>query len=88
MQTLTSKVFIISDNFYPKKLTNYSCYTLTNIRVKTTPANEIKVFKNKQAANMELVLCEYEYGGYKVHSIDDDELHRLCGCFDMKMMYE
>lgn len=86
MQTLPAQIYIISDNFYPKKLTNYSCYTLTNIKVKTTTANEIKVFKNKQAANMELALCEY--GGYKVHSVDADELQRLCKCFDMKLMYE
>jgi len=84
----TTKVFIISDNFYPKKLTNYSCYTLTNIKVKTTTANEIKVFRNRDSANVELALYECEYGGYKVHSINVVELHMLCDCFDMKMMYE
>ena len=86
MQTIPAQIYIISDNFYPKKLTNYSCYTLTNIKVKTTTTNEIKVFRNKQSAKIELALCEY--GGYKVHSIDEDELQRLCKCFDMKLKYE
>jgi hypothetical protein len=84
----TTKVFIISDNFYPKKLTKYSCYTLTNIKVKTTTTNEIKVFRNRESANVELALYKCEYGGYNVHSINVVELQMLCDCFDMKMMYE
>lgn len=81
-----SKVYIISDNFYPKKLNNYSCYTLTNIQVKTTRKNEIIVFSDRQSADSKLELCDYE--GYRVHSVDQYELRALCSCFDMKMKFE
>jgi hypothetical protein len=79
-------MYIISDNFYPKKLTKYSCYTLTNIKVKTTSSNELLVFHNRRTANIQLKL--YDYEGYMVHSIDADELTTLCGCFDLKLKYE
>jgi hypothetical protein len=85
MNTL-HKMYIISDNFYPKKLTKYSCYTLTNIKVKTTLSNELLVFRNRRTANIQLKLTDYE--GYTVQSIDTDELTTLCDCFDLKLKYE
>ena len=81
-----SKFYIISDNFYPKKLNDYTCHTLTNIKVKTTRMNEIIVFSTRKSANTKLESCGYE--GYEVHSIYHDELKTLCDCFDMKMKYE
>ena len=80
------KVYIITDNFYPKKLNNYSCFTLTNINIKTTKNNDICVFSTKQSAINTLATCQYK--GYEVHSIDHEELEKICDCFDLKMMFQ
>ena len=79
------KLYIITDNFYPKKLSKYNCYTLSNINVKCLN-NKVLVFNNRTIANRYLTLKDKDVG-YDVKSIEDDDLHMICKCFDLTPTY-
>ena len=83
--TLNNKLFIITDNFYPKKICNYDCYTLTNVNFKCKD-NDVFVFKDRKTANRFLSVTD-KSKNYHVKSIDDDDLENICNCFNLMPIY-
>lgn len=77
--------YIITDNFYPKKLSSYKCHTLSNINVKCLN-NEVLVFNNRNIANRYLSLNDKNVG-YHVEFIEYDDLKMICECFDLIPTY-
>lgn len=78
--------YIISDNFYPKKLTKYACHTLTNINLYETPkTGKVLVFQNKAQALKHLNKID-SIVKYDVHPINKDELKKLKNCFNYEYL--
>lgn len=84
-KTLNGRLYIITDNFYPKKLSKYSCSTLTNVNIKCLN-NEVLVFSNLTIANRYLSLKDKDIG-YHIEAVKDDDLKMLCKCFDLLPTY-
>ena len=84
-KTLNAKLYIITDNFYSKKLSNYSCATLSNINIKSLN-NEVLVFSNQATANRYLSLKD-RHIGYHIESIKNEDLKFLCKCFNLLPNY-
>ena len=84
-KVLNVKLYIITDNFYPKKLSKYNCYTLTNVNVKHLN-NEVLVFNNQNTANRYLSLNDKDMG-YHVECVTVDDLNTISKCFDLLPIY-
>lgn len=84
-KTLNGRFYIITDNFYPKKLSKYSCSTLSNINIKCSD-NEPLVFNNRTIAHRYLSLKDKDLG-YHVEFVKDDDLKMICKCFDLLPTY-
>lgn len=80
------KQFIITDSFYPKKLSKYECHTLSNINVKCNEDNKMFVFLNKTRAQRYLSISD-EQKKYVIKSVDDEEVRMICKCFDLLPIY-
>lgn len=90
MNSLLSKGYIISDNFYPKKLTKYTCPTLTNINIYETPnTNKTLVFTKRSHAktylsNVSKLSTNLKYN---IYPINKDELEKLKMCFNYDYLF-
>ena len=84
-KALNGKLYIITDNFYPKRISKYNCYTLTNVNVKRLN-NDVLVFHNQITANRYLSLKDKDMG-YHVECIEIDDLNKLSKCFDLLPIY-
>ena len=84
-KTLNGRLYIITDNFYPKKFSKYQCSTLSNINIKCSN-NEMFVFNNPTIAHRYLSLKDKSIG-YHVESVKYDDLMMICACFDLLPTY-
>tara|TARA_Y100000401_G_C8153457_1_gene140730 strand:- start:1 stop:228 length:228 start_codon:yes stop_codon:yes gene_type:complete len=71
-----------------KKLSKYSCPTLTNLNYKLNDEDRLMVFYNKDDAKHHIKFCEDDLikKSFDVHSVDMSDIHKLAECFDL--MYD
>lgn len=83
--TVNGRLYIITDNFYPRKFSKYNCSTLSNVNIKCSN-NEMFVFNNTTIAHRYLSLKDKDLG-YHVEYVKHDDLMMICKCFDLLPTY-
>ena len=89
MSTVVCKsYYIITDNKMNKKLSKYSCPTLTNLNYKVNNKDRLMVFYNKDDAKNHIKLCgdDVTKKYFDAHSVDMIDIQKLADCFDL--MYD
>jgi hypothetical protein len=84
-KTLNGRLYIITDNFYPKRFSKYNCSTLSNVNIKCLN-NKMLVFNNSKKAYRYLSLTDKDLG-YHIEYVKHDDLMMICKCFDLLPTY-
>lgn len=76
--------FIISDNKMNKKLSKYTCPTLTNLNYKVNDADRLMVFYDKDDATHHTIFCGDDLSEtHFAHPVDMSDIQKLTECFGL-----